>query len=310
MANKPEGKADGSATDGGNGNGGADTPSFPDRLVSGAKWAVGGLAAAGSVALSQIGLGKIGSGTGDHDAWAFIGVGLFAVGIALIVVAVAWVSSASRATLPWLLESFAARRIRSFFNNKGKYMLGGQNSLELFVNELATLVQKGESASQTERKELSRLLKTRDAIRTTAASERAARANRWAAPLVLVGVLATTLGATTFAYSVNRDEALAKEVPTGSLLPKTPASVVLVVPTRAKDRKVISQALGAKCELKDAKALVLEFNTPPKRASTKRPIVVRPRAMSVAHVVTERGDGCSVVDLWVPPDWILPRPAS
>jgi hypothetical protein len=133
--------------------------------------------------------------------------------------------------------------------------------------------------------------------------------------VILIGALASTLGAATFALATNRDlvlreDRLAKEerarknVTAGELLPKTPSSVLVLAPGKAVDRDGLQKLLGSECELAGVKAILLNVAIAP---ATAIAFGEKPR---VFQVVTERTPKCAVANFWLPASWVVPRPVE
>lgn len=288
---------------------------YADRLSDIAKWAVGALAAVGGAAVAKLSLDRLGKGEldGALTVWAYVGLVLFAIGVALLVAAVVWHTRAGRVTLGYLLSNaFIAKRIEKYFR-ENSYLLGGQEDLGKFRERLTTLVKLPRPLTSDARTQLTRLLAARTTILETARAERARHVNGYATALIIVAAVITTLGAATFALATNRDQTLredrlAKEqreredVIGGALLPDTPSNVLLVVPSDARPR--LATLIGDKCELSGAKATLVEVATPPETA--RQPV----NEPSVFRIVTQRSPECAVRELWVPPSWVIPPPAQ
>lgn len=247
--------------------------------------------------------------------WAYVGLTLFALGAVTLVISVIWQTRSGRVTIGYLLGSrHIPTKVRTFLNENA-YLLGGQSNLNAFRDRLTELVQKPRPLGDSDSAELRRLLAARDAILGTGSSERARIVSFWAGPLVLIGALAATLGAATFALATNHDlvlrqDRLAKEerarqtLPAGELLPKTPSSILLVVPSKNSDRMNLQNLLGPECELSGVMAILLDVGLAPLGGQAYGP---KPQAF---RVVTERSPKCTIASFWVPMSWVVPRPAE
>jgi hypothetical protein len=290
--------------------------SYVSRVGEVSKWAVGALAAVGAAAVTKLTLDRLGKGDLDTKfiAWAYVGLVAFALGVVVLVASVVWQTRAARVTLDYLLGYWPVpSQIREMLN-ANTYLLGGQPDLNSFRDRLNTIATKPRPLSKPDRKEMDWLLKTRDqTILPTARAERARTVNALATVAILAGALLVTLGAATFALATNadvvqRDDRLAqeardrKEVVTGEFLPKTPSNVLVVVPEER--RSELTALVGGDCELGKVNAILLDVGTAPKDA------VPAGVDAAVFHVVTERSKTCSVVELWLPPSWVTPRPSE
>lgn len=116
---------------------------YTERLADITKWAVGALAAAGTFGVSKLSFDRLGKGDyGDGRAWmAFLGLEIFTLGIALIVISVVWTSRAGRVTLGYLRTSrhSIAREVRSQLETS-PYLLNGRTSLDVFIQDLNEIV--------------------------------------------------------------------------------------------------------------------------------------------------------------------------
>jgi hypothetical protein len=276
------------------------------------------LAAVGAAAVTKLSLDQFGKGDLDRAfvALAYGGLVAFTLGAVLLATAVVWLARANRVTIGYLLEEGRIpRRLRTFFN-ENSYLLGGEENLAAFRARLTVLVKKPRPlASVDDRRELKRLLAARQTILQTGRSERTRIVSGWATVLIFVGALLATLGAATFALATNHDvvlredrlteeERARKEIVVGELVPKTPSSVLMVIPESARLRQPTNwgSILGKECQLGGVKAVLLEVARPPVSA------VPKGNGTYVFHIVTERTDQCAVSDLWVPPTWVIPRP--
>jgi hypothetical protein len=290
--------------------------SYVSRLGGVSKWAVGALAAVGTAAVTKLTLDRLGKGDLDTKfiVWAYVGLGGFVLGVVILVASVVWQTRATRVTLDYLLGYLPIpTQIREMLN-ANVYLLGGQPDLNAFRNRLNAIATMPRPLSKPDRKAMEWLLKTRDrTILPTARAERARIVSAYASVAILAGALLATLGAATFALATNadvvqRDDRVAREararekVVTGDFLPKTPSNVLVVVPQ--KRRSELTAVLGDDCELGKVNAILVDVGTAPKDA------VPTGVEAAVFQVVTERSKDCSVAELWLPPSWVMPRPAA
>ena len=279
---------------------------YRTRLEGVSKWAAVGLATVAGVAVTKLSIDRLGKG--DLDRWslilAYLGLVALAVGAGLIIAAVMYQTNAGRVTIGYMLECGETQtRLRRFFD-ANTYLLGGATSLTNYRLRLNYLVGLPE-LDESETAEFVRLSQAQQVILVTGARERARSVNDVVILMIVAGAILATLGAATFALATNRDlnrreDRLAKVV-TGTLLPKTPSSVLLAVPPSMADaaRKLI----GVKCPVTSTNAVLLEIAAPDSNATG-----IQFGEPAVMHVVVEKTDTCAVTELWVPPAWILPRP--
>jgi hypothetical protein len=268
----------------------------------------------GSAAVTKLTLDRLGKGEldGTYLFLAYVGLVAFVVGVGILVGSVIWQARSGRVTLNYLLsDGYFASRIRKLIDGN-PYLLGGQPDLESLQKRLNKLAKLRRPLAETTADERTRLLEARDVtLLPTARAERARMVSTWATVFLFVGALLAALGAATFALATNadlikREDRVAQEerdrqkVVTGEFLPKTPSSVLVVVPT--EHRAELSPLLGKECELGQLNAILLDVGQPPTNAV--------PKAVdsAVFHVVTERSTPCSVVELWLPISWVIPRP--
>lgn len=285
---------------------------YGDRLTEVTKWAVAGVGTVGATAVTALSLDRLGTGD-SHVAlmiWAFLGLLAFAAGVAAVVGAVVWHVRSGRVTIAYLLgRSDVAKKIKQSLN---QYLLGGAVDLEDFQKKLNALVAKTTTTAE-ERRQLRRLLAARTAILATASAERARIVNGYATRVMAAGIILVTLGGSTFAYASNRDivlreERLAEEererLATGNAAyPEAPSPVLVSAPADAReiDPAVVTARLGEQCAKEPAKAQLLEIASPPGGTAFGS-------SRAVFHVVVERSSACKVMDLWLPPEWVSPRP--
>jgi len=280
--------------------------SYVAGLIKKSEWALGALGAVATAAVAKIGFDRLGDGDLDGAliAWALAGLAAFAVGVTSLIAAVVWQARAARVTIGYLMGNGPiAKEIRKFFE-ENSYLLNGPPNLAAFRQDFNDLqnIRRSRRLDAEERRRLQDLIATRTTILETARAERMRRVSGAATLVMLPAVLLTTLGAATFVLSTKRDAALGAEIATGELLPRTPTSVSIAIPTARRDE--VAAIVGSGCVKQDIDAILVEIDNAPVSA---RPDL--PGGTDVFHVVVERTDECDVADLWVPPRWVMPRDA-
>lgn len=290
--------------------------SYGDRVSAVSQWAVAALGTAATAAVAKLSLDRLGSGETDPGLiiWAYVGLVLFAIGVATLIASVVWHVRANRVTIAYLLSGGRLAKKICKMINENAYLLGGADDLTHMRTRLTELVKAAGQGplGAEDRHEFTRLLGGREAALATARMERMRYVSRVATVLMFFGALAATLGAATFALTTNRDvvlreDRLAEEereradVVTGDLLPKTPSPVRVVIPPIERERLSVVQALlGAKCDIDSIDAIALEVAQPPPEHPSA------PGPADVIHVFTAGSDVCLRRDAWVNPAWVLP----
>lgn len=285
-----------------------------EQILGAAKWGLSALAAAAVFGVSKIGLDRLGKGAGEYETQAFIGLGLFALGVATLVATFLWMQGRARTTVSDLLSDrfgSTGKKVRRRLEGHGvlarpAYLYAGYGSIQEFVEHFNDAVQSQTSDLSQPVDEVEYLQDVRYALLTTAARDRATVVGGRAAPIFILAAVMTVLGTGLYAWSVNRDEVLrtdriaaAANTSTGTLLPKASTPISLRIPDSETDLRA---RLGPTCDAKSVPAIALEIGTEPGATGDKLARVV--------HAITERTETCSVQDLWVPPSWVTVRPPA
>lgn len=316
--------------------------SFVTALSDNAKWAVGGIAAAGSAAVTAFGLSKIGKGvvTEPPSSWhdwplglvfALLGAVLFAVGASATALLVVWLFRSSRVSMEFLRSTRGMGcDIRGDIERDMPYLLVGCTSLADFVDAYKAI------AGGPDTPRARQLKAARYAILDTASAERMQRLTPPVLCWIAFAVAVAVIGAVLFSYVGNvaenaradfvlaqsqaREDEL-RELATGALLPHTPASISLVIPTDIPNDDPWVQAVGETC----ARGVA---TSPPSGATSPTPDAVAPRSIPatlieaghpstdsepiatvgnpVFRVVTSKTPECrDIVIGWVPPEWVV-----
>jgi hypothetical protein len=291
-----------------------------------AKWAVAALGAAASFAVANIGLSKLGGGATNQTApfhwpggvgWATLGLIVLVSGVLAIIAAVVWLSRSSRVSMAYLMSG-VGWGIRTRIETSMPYLLCGHADLADFVNEYRR-VANGEESARAEQMEAARY-----AILETASAERLQDLLSSTIVLFVIGGLAAALGGAMLIGNVNaanaqREDQLAAatQLSTGDLLPRTPTSVVLVIPTSTGAGNVWVQALSEDCVWQPSAA------NPPTKVSRLVPATLldvgQPSGdapgsddkSAIYRVATTKTSECpNVTDGWVNPSWVALPPAT
>ena len=301
-------------------------PTFVDRVIASASWAITSVGAVGVFAVGNLGLSDVSGGSFDGSEWwvLLLSVTLFVSGVVGLVASTMWVTRSSRVTLFELVEACPAtsearaskwvrfRRRTNALSSVAEMINGSphlSNGLSLrdfksrFSEDVLTRSTSTNWTAQAE-DDFQLMVKARDSMLATAGAQRTAKVASRSVWVFAVAALATALGATWFVAvtgeaKVRRDQELETVEKRQAVIPVAMSVVALAPPDDVAEEVAKSLGLvGDDCDVSAIRFVVLELAD---RAQTAEP-------MRIVHVASAATADCTSGDGWVEPAWLVEPP--